>query len=622
VTARIDQVAWLTDGVALFVGTFTGEVVPTDEALLGVEAVQVRSLRYIHPESDAQLMTVWPASRSWPGERLGQLRVSTPTDVTFDPADLGEVIVDLQTLLRSALAPLQPAARARVLEFLATTPEAHPSAGGTPLTRSLVTVREALRERLKPGLVGQNQAIGLAVECVLAVDDHRFFVQGWFRDAEAPVISLRLVSPEGAATELIERMYLFQRTDLEVLYDVGAGDPSAGSGFAACFDLVAPSRAAEGWVLELRDAAGNAVEVPAPRVISGRDEVRNRLLGDIDLEFPGEDRLTRQHLFPAISRLQERNSAQLRIDKVVQFGKAPASPAVSIVIPLYRRTDLLEHQLAQFSLDPEIPRTDLIYVLDSPELAREVIRLASPLADLYRVPFRVAVLAQNIGFAGANMAGVSLARGRLLLFMNSDVFPERPSWLGEMVSFYDATPRIGALGPKLLFEDDSIQHAGMFFRRTPDASLWINEHYFKGLHRDFPASRVSRIVPAVSAACMLIERDLFTKVGGFGSSFVRGDFEDSDLCVRLWDAGRDNRYLADVVLYHLEGQSYESHLRQHAWRYNAWLQANHCGDRISQLMNQFKSDIPGEMLMTPDLIPEVAPRVAINGGAMDPAEVR
>ena len=94
-------------------------------------------------------------------------------------------------------------------------------------------------------------------------------------------------------------------------------------------------------------------------------------------------------------------------------------------------------------------------------------------------------------FRSPTSSGPALARGRLLLLLNSDVLPDRPGWLEQMVSFYDAQPDIGALGPKLLFEDDSIQHAGVYFEREADSGLWGNLHYFKGLHRDFPP-RTSR----------------------------------------------------------------------------------------------------------------------------------
>src|SRR5438876_932272 len=83
----------------------------------------------------------------------------------------------------------------------------------------------------------------------------------------------------------------------------------------------------------------------------------------------------------------------------------------------------------------------------------------------------------------------------------------------------------------------------------------------------------------------MVDRDLFVKVGGFSGAFVRGDYEDSDFCLRLIEAGCENWYFADVELYHLEGQSYESSLRRTASRYNGWLQTHIWGDRIAEVMD-------------------------------------
>ena len=117
-------------------------------------------------------------------------------------------------------------------------------------------------------------------------------------------------------------------------------------------------------------------------------------------------------------------------------------------MPLYRRIDFVEHQLAAFVDDPDLAGADLIYVLDSPEMAAELAADATALHRLYGVPFRTVVLRRNLGFADANNAGVSLALGRLLLLLNSDVVPDRPGWLSTMVDFLDATPEVGAVRPE------------------------------------------------------------------------------------------------------------------------------------------------------------------------------
>jgi GT2 family glycosyltransferase len=609
VSPQVERLAWISPDVALFVATF-GKEAPSAEATLDGRPAKVRFFGLGGQPGNLQIGTLARQVGQLGGERIGRLTFRhRRSEIGVEPAELGEASTDPQTLVRTYLAPLPVATRSQVLEFLAATQAAYPAAAGPALTRSLYAIREALRERLTPCIVARDKPVGLAVECVLAIDERRFFVQGWFRDSDSPATSLRAASPEGASAELLPTAFRFRRPDLEAFYGVPVGDESAGVGFACCFDLPAPSIASGGWIFELRTAKGAAVEVPGPLVITTPGEVRNMLLSDIGLERPGEDVLTRDHLFPALSRLQEHNAQRLRIDRLIQFGDPPNDPEVTVIVPLYRRIDFLQHQLAQFSLDPGVSRSDLIYVLDSPELARDLVEFSAALFDLYRVPFRVALLGQNVGYAGANRAGASLARGRRLLFLNSDVLPERPGWIQAMSSFYDLIPHIGALGPKLMFEDDSLQHAGLFFRRRVQSAFWVNDHYFKGMHRDTVAANVSRVVPAVTGACMMVDRTLFEGVGGFSGGFVRGDFEDSDFCLRLAERGLQNYYLADVALYHLEGQSYEAPLRVQSSRYNAWLQTFLWGSHIAGLMKSFDAAVEEGHLPLP--------KFASNGNITD-----
>jgi GT2 family glycosyltransferase len=93
-------------------------------------------------------------------------------------------------------------------------------------------------------------------------------------------------------------------------------------------------------------------------------------------------------------------------------------------------------------------------------------------------------------------------------------------------------------------------------------------------------------VPAVTGACLMIERALFEKVGGLSHLYLKGGYEDSDLCLRLIEMGRRNWYLPSVALYHLEDQSYStsSDLRKLVTRYNTWLQTHLWGDPIERVM--------------------------------------
>ena len=176
---------------------------------------------------------------------------------------------------------------------------------------------------------------------------------------------------------------------------------------------------------------------------------------------------------------------------------------------------------------------------------------------------------------------VSRARGQTLLLLNSDVVPASPGWLSKLIGFYHGLEKPGAVGPKLIYEDSSLQHAGLYFDLMPGTDMWMNEHFYKGLYSDLPAANVTRVVPAVTGACLMIDARLYASVGGLSGTYIQGDYEDSDLCLRLNEAGRKNWYFPDVVLFHLEGQSYPTPAREINTQYNRWLFNEIWGDVIS-----------------------------------------
>ncbi len=126
------------------------------------------------------------------------------------------------------------------------------------------------------------------------------------------------------------------------------------------------------------------------------------------------------------------------------------------------------------------------------------------------------------------------------------------------------------MGPKLLFDDGSVQHAGMVFRQDA-AGEWFNDHRCKGYPRAHPDAAGARLVPAVTGAALCVRRAAFEAAGGFDTGFVIGDFEDSDLCLKLRAAGREIAYEPAAELFHFERQSvsaHEGHARTLAGAYN------------------------------------------------------
>jgi O-antigen biosynthesis protein len=500
-------------------------------------------------------------------------------------AKKGEPRGNLKTLLRDELAGLDAERRTEVVASLAASPVVteHPS---LELSGSLYEIREVLRERLPACMVDARQPVGLAVEQILSIDERSFWISGWMHDEDGEG-EVTVVSPEGVRVEVTKTAYRFERPDVVQFYAGLRGNATRNHGFIAFFELPAPSLLTDGWIAELRASDGVAVEISCPTVVSGSLAIRATILGELGNRGPVGGALAAEHGRHALTQLQERIVSDSEVDSMDVYGEPPRSPEVSIVIPLYKRLDFIEHQFLQFSNDPDLAMAELIYVLDSVEQKDELAAKMRELFALYGLPFKVVNLTAGAGFAEANRHGINASAAPQLLLLNSDVIPDRPGWLTAMREFYASQEGIGALGPKLLYEDDSLQHAGLYFHRAPGAELWENAHCFKGLHRDFPAANVPRPVPAVTAACMLVDRDRYEEVGGLPLHYVQGDYEDSELCLRLAKAGYENWYLPQVELYHLEGQSYGADTRRIPSEYNRWLHSEIWGERIEESMASF-----------------------------------
>ena len=580
---RLSGASWLSDSALLLVGTHDRALGPiTSGCLVRGETVTELRVKCSERSGDDESRTQAPVQWLAVAHGQGCLRGGSDFGLTFaiadgkcqlDPGSVALALTDLRTLIRNHFTALSSDERSVVVEFIASSAKDadNEASNRLRLSRSLNLVREMLRERLPICELSPSRIEGLAVEAVMALDDESFYVEGWLCDGESEAIRMTAVSPEGNRTELLGSLFRYRRPDADEFFKSAIGDQHITKyGFIAYFHASAPSLLPTGWVIEVETAAGTAMETLAPQVITADARIRTELFNDLAHDGHKQE-LRRHHISPALSALQLRRSRRIGIDNEVLLGEQPASPQVSILVPLYGRLDLLEHQMAQFADDPELHRAELIYVLDSPELKADLLSMAEGLFRLYRLPFRIIVLSENAGFSTANNIAASRARGQLLLLLNSDVLPNEPGWLSKLTDFYTTLEKPGSVGPKLIYEDNSLQHAGLYFEQVPGSEMWTNEHYYKGLHGSLPAANLARSVPAVTGACLMIDASLFASIGGFSGIFIQGDYEDSDLCLRLSGAGHSNWYYPDVVLYHLEGQSYPKPARQLYYEYNRWL---------------------------------------------------
>lgn len=239
-------------------------------------------------------------------------------------------------------------------------------------------------------------------------------------------------------------------------------------------------------------------------------------------------------------------------------GTLPDEPLASIIIPLYGTGNFVEHQLLEFARDPWLrAHAEVIYVIDDRRLLERFAAEAHLLHRLYGVPFRWVWGSTNRGFSGANNLGAAHARAPFLVFLNSDAFPIEPGWVAPLLAPLREDPSWGGVGPRLLFASGGLQHAGMRFERRDDLDVWVNEHPWMGLDPAFDPHQALTEVPAVTGACLAIPRGHFDAVGGWDTGYLIGDFEDSDLCLKLRAAGLRIGYLPTVALTHLERQSFK-----------------------------------------------------------------
>ncbi len=540
--------------------------------------------------------------------RGGKVAIKIPADQLVDRA------VDIEVLTERALVGGARRSREHLArDLMAASASALEQPEGFTLARRLHRLRDALREPLAARVIDAEAPQIVFIDTILAVDERSFWIAGWSRDADHNA-TVTAISPEGQQADLLDGAFRFARPDVEALF-AGQSRQETGHGLVNFVTLAAPSVLDRGWLVEMDDGLRRGVEAPVPEVVRDRMDVMNRILSEFAADRLDRERLRSEHVRPALERLRHYSRKAVAIAETRDYGVLPKQPRVSVVVPLYERVDLVEHQLAQFGRDPSFGRdVELVYVLDSPELAPELLRDAPHLHALHGIPFRVVLLNRNSGFSVANNLGFEQTHAPLVLLLNSDVIPTTSGWLERMCGFYDGTPEIGALGAKLLFEDDSIQHAGMYFERELESGTWSNRHYFKGFHRDFAEARFSRPVPAVTGACLLIARELYEEHGGLSESYVRGGYEDSDLCIRLIQAGRHNWYTADVELYHLEAQSYPSPVRQLATSYNGWLQTQLWDSVIAAVMGSHEGNGGSALPLEPKAVDDLSllPARSIN----------
>jgi len=284
------------------------------------------------------------------------------------------------------------------------------------------------------------------------------------------------------------------------------------------------------------------------------------------LNHAGKPARPRPDRLPAVARHLEGRAicAPGPFDTVhVQWPLPDDLPLVTIVVPTRDKVELL-----RACLDSVIEKTAYsayeIIIVDNGSSDPATFAYFDEVRS--RADVRIIRSDAPYNFSALNNLAARQAKGSFLLLLNNDTEVISPDWLTEMMR-YACREDVGAVGGKLLYDDGSIQHAGVIVGMGEAAG-----HAHRYLAPDDPGyflqAHVAHFVSAVTAACLLVRLDKYRAVGGLDEEGLAIAYNDVDLCLKLERAGWRNVYTPHATLYHHESKSRGNDLSpQHVDRY-------------------------------------------------------
>lgn len=227
-----------------------------------------------------------------------------------------------------------------------------------------------------------------------------------------------------------------------------------------------------------------------------------------------------------------------------------AEPLISILIPSYEHVDDLKKCLDSIYLKSTYPNFEII-VIENNSVSESTFAFYRQIQAEHG-NLRVVEWKKPFNYSAINNFGARYAKGEYLLLLNNDIAVISPDWMQEMLMFAQR-PDVGAVGAKLYYPDDTVQHAGVGLGLGGIAG-----HYHKDAKRQ-DTGYMSRLVctqdvSAVTAACMLLPRRVWDEMHGLDEGYQVA-FNDVDLCMRIRRSGYLVVWTPYAELYHYESKS-------------------------------------------------------------------
>ena len=236
----------------------------------------------------------------------------------------------------------------------------------------------------------------------------------------------------------------------------------------------------------------------------------------------------------------------------VRWKLPPQAPAVSIVIATRDRLDLLRPCIESIQRSSaHYPGTLEIVIADNDSTEPATQSFLTHLEGTGAA--RIVAVPGEFNWSAINNAAAAAASGEVLIFLNNDTVVLAEDWCAELVA-NALRAEVGAVGARLLYEDGTLQHAGVVLGVEGVAGHdSVGEVPERGGY--FGRSHLQRSAAAVTGACLATRKRVFEEVGGFDAANLKVAFNDIDYCLRLRGAGYRVVYNPFAVLYHFESKS-------------------------------------------------------------------
>ncbi|BDT76521.1 hypothetical protein PKF023_03240 [Polynucleobacter yangtzensis] len=231
----------------------------------------------------------------------------------------------------------------------------------------------------------------------------------------------------------------------------------------------------------------------------------------------------------------------------VSYALPKNLPLVSLIIPTRNSKALVEQCIESIIKKTKYQNYEIILV-DNGSDENESLNYFKTAEIEYGI--RVIKYDGEFNYSAINNYAASEAKGELLCLVNNDIEVISPEWLGEMVSLA-IQPRVGAVGAKLLYSDSSLQHGGVVLG-VGGVAGHSHKYLSDGGAGYFNRANLISSYSAVTAACLLVRKELFLMVGGLNESNLKIAFNDVDFCLKLQEAGYANVWTPYAKLFHHE----------------------------------------------------------------------